>query len=355
MYQKLKIFIVVPILFFSGGLFADAIYLNNLFYDSPGLTLQERVLGRNCYSLSSSWLGASCSPSALALEHKSSLRFNLVADQFAGTLVESSSRLQTSNPIELIQFLGRNPGVPDTSFFMGSIWYQNEQGWQFSYTPFKGGMISDLRNSALTQITTHIVSESELSIKKGYVLEAYPQWLLGWDLKRRDTKFLRGQFLLIDAISNPDMYLQPQREVSLFLDPSVRYHLDSNSSASFSLQITNLKIHSSVSSPAPRSSIELGYASEMSLNQKILRQSIHFSTRPDLEHWRDRISWGLIYEAFDQGSLTASLAGSNFAFGYLGAVDSVTWGFAFESNRITLSPMQYYQVNRWVGELGLQF
>lgn len=355
MYHALKflILLLIPNLVF--GAEVEELYLKNLFFESPGLTLQERILGRNCYSLSSSSLGASCSAASLARENKNSVRTNFVADQFAGDLVESGSRLQQPNPLELIKFLGRNPGVPDSSYFMGSVWAQNQQGWVFAYTPVKGGMVSYLRNSALTQVTTHIVSESEMSVKKGFILDHHPQWSVGWELKRRETRFLRGQFLLIDALAEPDLYLRPQQETNLYLDPSVNYQFDNEQQSSLTLQLNNLNIHSTVSHPAHRFSFEMGYASQFYLNSSLLRQSIHFSTRPDLIHLRDRISWGMIYEVFSHGSLTASLAGHNMAVGYLGAIDSLTWGLGWESERLTINNFQFHQVNRLVAEIGLQF
>lgn len=355
MRNQIKILILGWMILTSWSLRAESLYLKNLFFESPGLTLQERLLGRNCYSLMSSSWGASCLAASLAQESKAVFRTNFIADQYLGDIVESSIRFKKPNPLELIQFLGRNSGVPDSSYFMGSLWYQSDKGWLISYTPLKGGMVSYLRNSALTEVTTHIFSESELTFKKGFVLESHPQWSAGWELKRRETQFLRGQFLLIDALAEPSKYLQPQQEVTVFLDPSLKYHFNNEQNSSLSLQLHNLKIHSSSSEPAHRFSIELGFASQFYLSDKLVRQSIHFSTRPDLISLRDRISWGFIYDLFAHGSITASLAGQNISLGYMGAIDSLTWGLGWESERLTINNYQFNQVNRLVAEIGLKF
>lgn len=343
------------LLFFSGPTRADSTqYFKNLFYDGYGLTLEERILGRSCYSLRSSPLGASCNPAHLAKDQKSQLRLNFTADQSIGDVTEMQGHLRDDNPTELIRSLSKNRGVPTSSSFSSSVWYQSEYNWLVSYTPLRGGVASFVRNPTLSEITAHVLTESELSLKGGFYFANEPKLQVGAQLRYVESRYLRHQFLLIDALADPSM-LDTRTTKALYIDPGISYSFDNSWGSEVSLVVTNMRAHFSGDEIAHKPSLEVGYASQTQFWDKTFRQSVHITTRPDIYELRDRFRWAGIYEAFSSGAFSASFSGNDYALGFLGRWDSLTYGIGAQSEVLTLDRQALERNSQVIGEIGLTF
>lgn len=327
----------------------------NLFFESPGLTLEERILGRNCFSIKSSSLGVSCNSADLARQDKNQFRSNLILDQQFDDVLESDRQLKTQNSAQLIEFLNRNQNAPIYSKFFSNLWFQNSSGWLFSFTPFKGGMVSYVRNPTLTEVTTHILNEREWSVRKGFHFEELPKLDFGLSLRVNESQYLREQFLLIEALADPQRYLQATKESNIFLDPSLRYYLNNEQNSQMTVVLSSLRLLPDSSSASPRMSVELGYSSDYTIWERVFTQSIHFSTRPDVLSYRDRLRWAGLYQAFEEGAFSLGLGSSGYSVGYLGRIDSLTLGLGYESETITPDRIRFDTIGQFVVELGLTF
>jgi hypothetical protein len=230
-----------------------------------------------------------------------------------------------------------------------------------SYTPIQGGLVAFVRNPTLIEISAHLVTEKEMSIRKGFRLSQDSNWDFGLNIRLNETHFLRNQFLVLDALSDPETYLKIQRVTTVYLDPSVRYRFDNDLQSQFSLAIVSLAMNQwgEYEGGLSRSAVELGYSREYSLFNRKLIQTFHFSTRPDVIKFYDRVSIGGIYEAFVahnfSGAFSFSLGDSRYSVGYLGRIDSATLGVAFESQTLTPDNIRFATTERFLFEAGLTF
>jgi len=357
-----KYFVFIGLFYLPTSCFASAATeLKNLFYESPGLSIEQRVLGRSCFSVPSSTLGASCNSSHLSTENKEQFRSNAVLDEKFDQVLDTNRQLSSGNPNDLMTFLNTNQSRAGYSYFNSHIWYQNPNGWLVSFTPIKGGLISFVRNPTLTEISTHLVIEKEMSILKGFQFSQESHWDIGVNLRLNEAQFLRNQFLVLDALSEPENYLKIQKITTVFLDPSFRYRFDSDLKSQLSLAIVSLTVNSwgDQDRGLSRSAVEVGYSREYNLLGRKLTQTLHFSTKPDVIRFYDRFSVGGIYEAFvaedSSGAFSFSLGASHYAIGYLGRIDSLTLGLGFESQSLTPDGIRFATIERFLFEAGLAF
>lgn len=351
--KKYQVLILIIFTLMTSATFArEGLSFRNLNYDSS-LSIESRILGRSCFSLQSSLLGLNCNSAFLAGEEKSQLRLNVVADESIGTVLDYRDMINDDDAVTLISELNRR-SEPLYSMFSTSVWYQKDW-WALAYTPLRAGVASHVRNPSLSELTVHVFSESELSLRAGFFFSEDPRFRLGGNIRLVKSEYLRGQFLIIDALANPDT-VQFKENNKLYFDPALSYSWDSEWKPTISAVLSNFSVYQDGNQDEDdKMSVELGYATTPNILDRKLQTTVHVSSRKDIDEIQDHITWGAIYKAFTDGSVSASLAGSNWALGYLGRWDSLTYGVAYQSEILKLNGQSLDRLSQFSFEVGLTF
>ncbi len=326
---------------------------SNLFYDASSLSLQEYVLGRTCFSLASGAQGLTCNPALLADEEKTQLRINLFSEQSIGKASDEVRDLEDEDIPALVNSLNDSHGEPRLTRASTALWYQHDW-WALAYVPMRVGLAASVRNPVLTEVTAHIVAESELSFRAGLFAAEDTHLKVGANFRYVSSHYFRDRFQLIDALSDPDI-LHIQKQRTLYVDPAMAYSWDNNWKSVVSLAVTDVAAYKSGDDKDIRPAIEAGYATTMDIFGHDFRSSVHVTTRSDLDEFRDRLRWGAVYDFSPRFSTTLSLASREVGVGLTGRIDSLTLGLAYKSEALMLNSEKLGTVSQVSAELGLTF
>src|SRR5690606_1267874 len=129
--------------------------------------------------------------------------------------------------------------------------------------------------------TVHVLSESELSLRAGMFFSEDTNFRIGGNLRFVRSEYLRNQFLLIDALADPDS-LEIKKENRLYFDPGVTYTWESEWQPMLSVALSNFAIFRDGKDKDDSVSAEIGYATTPNILSKKLRTSVHITTRSDV-------------------------------------------------------------------------
>lgn len=341
--------------FASTNVYADDIrFFKDLSNERSGFTLEERVLGGSCFTLKSSSLGFSCNPSFLSFEKKSQLRTNFLVDESLDKVYDVHESLRQNDPTRLVRVLNQDWSSPIYSKVTTSIWYQSENGWAFYYVPLKISLISLSKNPSLAEMTFHAESYSEVGFSFGSSFGSNENLKWGLGFKYLEGDYVRESFFLIDAIANSEL-IQPKKLNHFYLNPGLSFHWDNEIKSTVSLSIQNISISDKKNEVQSPLVYEMGYSSEHLIFGNVLRQGLHLTMRADAYDFRERLKWSFIYEPFETGAFSFKLGQNETSFGYLGHLDSLTYGLALESQVITVNRSAFYQKTQGIFEIGLVF
>lgn len=352
--MPIKIFLICIATLMSASVWAQIPgTFRNVFYEGSAVTIEERILGRNCFSLESSPLGLSCNPSHMAREERSVFRFNVLGDKALKGVLVLREDVASDDTYKLVNDINNQRGEPLSSEFSSSLWFQQDW-WAVAYTPLRVGAATYVRNPTVDQVTMSVARESELSLRGGFFFSEDKNLRLGANLRFVQSDFIRQQFDLIDALADPSI-VDIQSQKTVYFDPAMTYSWESAWDPELSLMITDVPIYKKGESKDIKSTIEVGYSTRPNFLDKKLRTSFHLTTRNDIYELRDRVRWGGIYEMFDGGAVSFSLSGNDYSFGFLGRLNYFTYGLGYKSEVLNLNGENLARVSTTLLELGLTF
>ena len=319
--------------------------------DAPALTLNHYVLGNTCLSLPTSGLDLQCNPAFLAQEEKRQLRLNLTGNDKVRNVYDYRSKLNDNNVIGVVDqaLSDREPVIAKAA---ASIWYQHDW-FAIGYVPMRAGFASVVKNPAYPEIDLHVFNESEIFAKAGFFLESDPQFLFGLQARYVDRDYFRGDFELLDAVSDGSI-LHIDNQKILFLEPGIAYVVDPHWGSTLSATVTQLPVYRKGVTDEVRPVIDLGASLAPPFAKGKWKTSTHYSQRSDVPDLLDSFLWG---SSYDFGPLAASLmlGRSVFAAGVSGHIDSLVLGAGYKTEEV--APDQWYssRTSSILFELGLVF
>jgi hypothetical protein len=352
--QSMKKYFVLILYFFGMNASADNLnLLPHFFYDGPNYTSEHVLLGRTCYSLPSSSMSLSCNPAQLALENKTAFRANALVDGHLGEVSEIGKLLINHDSLGLTEELIKQRGSLSSRSQL-SIWYQQDW-WAIAIVPLRFSYASFITNPAYPEIAASIVKESEIAFKSGFLLEADPNWQIGFELRAVDREFIHQNFALLDAVANPDI-IKIQNNTTVFFEPGVIYHFANDSwKPSVSLALTNVEVSSSGSDLAKtKPSAEIGFAAEPEFANGKLSTATHLSLQQEIDDFTDRLRWAAIYKT-DWADFLVSLARKDYGIGISTQINAASLGFTYRQEELNANQWKTEYVSTWAIDLGIKF
>jgi hypothetical protein len=327
--------------------------LPHFFYDGPNYTAEHVLLGRTCYSLPSSSMSLRCNPAQLANETKTAFRADVLVDGHLSEVSEIGKLLINHDSFGLTEKLIQQHGSLSSRSQL-SIWYQQDW-WALAIVPLRFSYASFITNPAYPDIAASIVKESEIAFKSGFLVEADPNWQIGFEIRAVDREFIHQDFALLDAVANPDI-IQIQNNTTVFFEPGIIYHFANDSwKPSVSLALTNVEVSSSGSDLAKtKPSAEIGFAAEPEFAGGKLSTATHLSLQQEIEDFTDRLRWAAIYKT-DWADFLVSLARKDYGIGVSTQLSKAIVGFTYRQEELNANQWKTEYVSTWALDLGLKF
>jgi len=325
----------------------------NSFYNNGAFTVEEKILGRSCYSLNSSSLGYNCNPAFLADDDKNNLRLNILTDPAVKDVMDYRANLRNHDYLGLIQKLDNNTKKLLVSSASSNIWYQYDW-WSLSYTPLRTHVFNYVRNPALTEITSHISLEREVMFRTAGVFTEHPNFRIGSNLRYVSADFVRQQFRIIDVIANPQI-IEILHQETLYFEPGMAYSFHGKSSPTLSATLTDLALFKKGDSKDTNLAVELGFMTHFYPFDNHFRSSLHFTSRSDLNNFSERLRWSGIYDFSSDYSFNFTLNATEYGIGFLGRWNSLTFGIGHLSQKLNFKGQSLAWNSSLIGELGLSF
>ncbi|MCB9025323.1 MAG: hypothetical protein H6625_03325 [Bdellovibrionaceae bacterium] len=330
---------------------SDGFY--NSSYDSAVFTIEEKILGRTCYSMQSSYLAFSCNPAFLANENKQQFRLNIIADSSVKELSDYRYQIANDDLYGLINKIDENSKKPHLMMATSNLWFQSDW-WGLSYTPIKSHVVTHIRNTTLPEITALMSTTSELMLRAGAISMYDSNLSLGANLRYVTSEFIRQQFRVIDVIADPNI-LEIKKNQTVYLEPGLSYKFDVATTPTLSATLTDLAIYKKGDSTENDIALELGLMTSFYIFDYNLRTSIHYSSRNDISNFTDRFRLGGIFEFSPQTSLSFDFAASELGLGVLSQWGYFTYGLGYNRQKLDYKGQSLAWNSELLAEIGLSF
>lgn len=329
-----------------------SLHFPNLLYDTTVYSMDEFILGRNCFSIPSSTMGLSCNPAALADEEKEGLHTHLLATDSMSEVIRYAELLRDDDTLGVVRRSLEKDG-PIYSQAAWPIWYQREW-WAVAVTPARIGVASDVRNPVIPEMNIHASLETEVVAKLGLFSSADHNLKVGSSLRYVDAKILRDYFeVLAASIGSHDFEIQESKAV--FIEPGLSYTFDSSWDATVSAVVTHIPVYEYGEDLPVSPALELGYLTVPDFLNKKFKSSVHLTTRRDVKYMEDRVSWGGRFDFSRQLALSFVLSTREQGIGLQGHIDSVVLGIGYKSQDLYFNGYEIERVSTALFQLGLQF
>jgi hypothetical protein len=323
----------------------------NLFLDIPYMSITDLVLQDACWSLPAGPLGLPCNPAQLADLERQRLQLDLSLDEQARRVIDYYEKVRDEDTVAVADLLlGKT--APTVSRAYSNIWYRNEN-WALTYTPARIGFASRVVNQAYPEITAHIKSEWEISLRGGYVVAADRNLRVGLQARYLDQKFIRQQFTLLDAVADPNL-IQIHDHHSIMLEPGLAYALPGSWRPEISFGMRTFEVYrSGVAEGNTYPSVEAGIAVSPHIDYGNLTTALHFTSRERNDSWRV-LTLGALYW-FDTLQFSGSVGMGGYGLGVAKQINSLLLGFAYRAENLGASETYKSLAYSLVAEIGLQF
>ena len=324
----------------------------NFFYDSSINNVEQFVLSRSCFSLSSSKYNASCSPSHKTSAKQKRLQSNLFVTDSISEVLEYSEHLQNEDAVSAVeQALDSEEVIMSSASLNVSYTSSN---WGLFFIPARLHLATKVENPALPEIAMHASVEKELGARLFVESKALSGLGYGITVRGTEATFIRENFDFLMATIDSDS-IKVQKGVVLQAEPSVSYRFNTFWSPTLTATLNNLKIIESGDLIPTEVVTDLGLSVTPSFLKERLETSLHYSDRNDIQFWRRSFSLGGRYIINENLNLIFSYSSVEQAVGVQGNIDSLLVGLGYKSLTYNFSDFKIETVDSVVLSLGLGF
>jgi hypothetical protein len=345
-----KLFIIAQIIVFSAQSFALA--TPNFFYDSSINSVEQYILSRSCYSLTSSKYSTSCSPSHNTSPNQKRLHLNILATDSISEVLEYSEHLQNEDGVAAVeQALNSNEVIMSSAAL--AIDYSADY-WGLFFVPTRMHLATKVENPALPEIAMHASVEKELGARLFLKSKAIGGLSYGVTLRGTETTFIRENFDFLSAAIDSDS-IEVQKGFVVQAEPSAAYRIATKWSPTLTATVSNLKILESGDKIPTNTVTDVGISVTPNFLNERLEATIHYTGRDDIQYWKRNYSFGARYIVTETLNLLFSYSSVDIAIGLQGNIDSLLFGVGYKSINYNFSEFNLETVDSVVLSLGLGF
>lgn len=330
----------------------EPLHIPNFYYDPASSSLENLVLGRNCFSLAGGPMGLSCNPAFLASEEKSQLRINMNFDDGAKKVIDYTDRIHAGDEYGLINKVA-NQRRPIVGRAAGDIWYQNDW-WSIKWTPLRAAAALRSRNPAEPEISTHLLRESEWMGQAGFFLAEDVNVQVGFQLRYVQREFLRQRFITTDAMSNPKI-LEISDGKAVYFEPGISWGFENAWNPRLSAMVSNVEAWRAGDLANDKTVVDVGLSTTPEFWSNKVSSSVHYTSRSDIDRVVDRFSLGANVIFSERFSVQMGIGALTQAIGAMGRLDSLVVGLGYKMEDVAPESWKTDRMKQVLFEFGLAF